>query len=193
MNPALVAGIFALAWWLMKTPKGPSGSSATEDQLYLARLLTIEAGDQPPNPEHVAIAQVAWNRSQRRKVPVKTVVASTSWFGRGAAARKRIEQLNQVSPLPGGKMTDDHQHFPGYLRVARDITSGAGSSPIGKREHFVHIGSMPRAPEGIANGDPIGTKFINIDGRKVPKWAVSKSAGGTARYEPMRVGRATFA
>lgn len=149
-----------------------------ENRDYLARVLTMETRMRGPADELTGIAWVVVNRAtQSLTGRIKDVVATTRWTG--TASRGYYEVV-------GGTMVGTPPYNAAYA-LAGQVLSGRVPNPIGPRGHFVHPAGMPSCASGCSE------RTMCVEGWCLPRWAVSKSAGGKAEYEPIRLGRAVFA
>jgi hypothetical protein len=179
----------------------------TPDINWLARVLIMEAGDIGPGDEWAAIANVAMNRAKKRGLPIKEVVANTSWPGGGPRGRLFVKaiQSNETS----GKLTSTYKTKDGKKKTikksppmasrrwsaayqfAYKTLMGDISNPIGNRTHFVHPGGMPKTKQPDGTKNKSGSR-IAFKGRWLPPWVLPETVGGTAD-NPKKVGRAVFA
>lgn len=167
-------------------------AAAPQDAIWLARVALLEAG-RGSDEELGAIMWVAINRAQIEGVPVRDVVETTAWPGGGARGRAFVEAVG----APGGvgyqsefghSSPLDHPRYGAALAYAEDLLAGRHPNRIGARTHFVHPQSLPRC----APGDAVPSGRLCVDGRAFPAWSVARSRGGSAEFEPLRVGRAVF-
>jgi len=187
------------------------GSQHTADDMdYLARVIMKEAGavrpdwrDKLNNPgfgllgEQVAIGWAAINRAKRRNKPIAKVVGVISWPGGGARGRAFVEDINDLAGF--WKREGRMRHRKRQWEFAEALLNGEFGNPIGPRRNFVHPRGMKACPgDSAMSTKKYGKKTICVETgikgeRRLPKWIVSKSAGGTAAHEPIRIGRAFFA
>jgi hypothetical protein len=189
IEAAIAVGVGALAaYWLLR-PR-TVGAAAAGDVEWLARLITLEAGDIGPSDEWAGIMAVARNRAARAHTDVRSVVTTTAWPGGGARGRAFVEAIQQPGGIgyrsaSGHRAPPDHPRWRDALAFADELVQ-SGRNPVGPREHFFHPGGMPRCDEGC------GSNKRCVDGRCWPTWGIPRADGGTAEYPPIRVGRAIF-
>jgi len=193
----IIGGALALVWW---------GDSVGRYRIrqrppaeWLARMITLEAGDIGPGDEWSAIMQVAINRLQSGSYGprMENVICRSSWPGGGARGRDWIEAVQAeggrgYTSAYGKRAPPDHPRWSAAMDWAARVWSGQVPNRIGSRLHFYHPGGMlacGASQEGQTS--PRGT-LICIAGRWRPLWGVPRSQGGTARQEPIQVGRAIF-
>jgi len=119
---------------------------------------------------------VAVNRALGKKKSIRQVVATTSWPGGGARGNSFVEAIQM--DRPGRTSSGLHSAPVGHPNIgkarelAKNVLGGSKSNPIGPRKHFVHPSGLPGS---------------------LPRWVVSKSAGGAAEFEPLKVAGGLFA
>ena len=182
-------GLLVLAWYLGRGDKPPIPDTP-ENREWLARVLMTEQSfaKHPINyDEWGGIAWVAINRAARKgHGSIKKAVLTSGWFGATPPARMRSGKL-----LTSGR-------GPLAVEYVNRIFDGRETNPIGKRWHFVHPCGMPRCSktEWVRRAKTKTRKCQWIWGcgtRWMPLWAVAKSAGGKAQFDPQRTGAAVFA
>jgi len=158
-------------------PGGLYVRNRAEDEDWLARLLTVEAGGgsmlkrvKAKEPAALAelggIAWVAMNRSKHHKQSIKWVATTRERGKLWNAGPAWLDSLNSAPSRPAYKT---------YRTFARRVIWRMVPNLIGPRMLFVHTDTQRRL------------------GRQVPRWIVSRKEGGAAPNEPIRLGRATFA
>ena len=181
MNPWLLVAGGLVGWKLLSSSSAgstPAGGRewTDEDIEYLARVLIMETGLARDPTEMVGIAWVAVNRALGKKKSIRQVVATTSWPGGGARGNSFVEAIQM--DRPGRTSSNLHSAPVGHPNIgkarelAKNVLRGSKSNPIGPRKHFVHPSGLPGS---------------------LPSWVVSKSAGGAAEFEPLKVAGALFA
>ena len=156
---------------------------SSEDVEYLARVLMMEAASRPDSPEWAGIAWVAVNRAlDWSPHTIRGQVARIRWPGGGERGRAFVERIQ-------GSYPTRQRTYPQALAFAERVLTGQVPSPVGRRKHFVHRRGMKDCINGTCGGT-----LLCVSGKCIPVWAVSKDLpGGRAEYQPVVVGRATFA
>ena len=199
-------GLIGLAWrggLLDGALRTDATDKATEAE-WLARLVLTEGGGGViGGPEGVGIAQTALNRVRLKGFPTVqeavTKDAGRAWFGerRSGGYCYATETMACPGRTRGGKTVTEAKSFPRAVAFAQEMLDGRHPNPIGSRTHFVHPGAFKRR-WGACPPGPDSPKWMCADPGKgvgpvrMPLWAVSRSAGGRAAYEPRWLGRAVF-
>lgn len=185
--------MLALRWMTRKGGPRGGGSFSVEDREWLARIVLVEA-----HPSHIldeegaGIAYVAWNRVRYGKYgSVRDVVAGgdgKAWFG----AERTGGYLYLVGEgRRGGKTITEHPRYRQVLAMAEGVLRGEVSNPVGRRQHFYHPGGMRECEPG-SSGSRWRCGQTHHGYRKVPLWGIAEADGGSAAYDPVRVGQAVF-
>jgi hypothetical protein len=166
---------------------------------WLARMITLEAGDIGPGEEWSAIMQVAINRfrSGQYGSRMSGVIATTRWPGGGARGRAWVEAVQADGGIGyrsayGHRAPPDHPRWSEAKLWAARVWLGLEPNQIGARQHFYHPSGMPSCGVSQQNQRNAAGTLICKDGRWRPLWGVAVGSGGTARTTPIQIGRAVF-
>ncbi len=167
----LVGGIVGTNGWNFVYPQVHDATPESEADA-LARLIICETGGRRSAREIAQIAHVAINRAREYQATVRDVAYNAIKTPKYA----RNRQVWNAGGRWGSMMANasSSARFPDMVAYALQILRGEIPSEIGERTQFIHPHTQ------IAKG------------RAIPEWAVSKSQGGSARFEPIMIDGALF-
>lgn len=158
--------------------------TAAGDVDALTRTLLVEtsfARNRHPDEEFAAICFLAINRAKDKGISLREAMIPP-----GKPTWNNSSEFQE-------RWFNAHVTFRRQYAAARDFVErllrNEIPNPIGPRKQLVHPGQLKNCNASNPCTNP---RFMCVDGKCLPIWSVSKSKGGAAPNEPIRIGKGIF-
>ncbi len=167
----------------------PSGNAADLDALTRTLLVETSFLDNHPGrqKEFAAICWLAINRANNGNISVADALRPPGRPTWNSSAEYRNRWYN-------AHVTFQEKYADAKAYVERLLVRKEIPNPIGARTQLVHPGNLPRCnPSSPCRTGKNGKQVYKcVGGRCMPLWSISKSQGGSARHEPIKIGKGIF-